>query len=106
MVNIAPPRASKTVIIMTLFPTDLREEVLNDVPIVKAIKPNAISLIHLTALSFPSSHPPIYLPNTNGPKIIPLKRYPVTFGSFSNFIKREDKSPTKRAKAIQRIWFI
>ena len=46
---IAPPKASKIVMITTRFPTAFKEDALNEQPIVKAIKPKAISLIQDTA---------------------------------------------------------
>ena len=71
IVIIAPPKASQIVMMTTRFPTALSDDNLNDVPIVKAMNPRAISLIHLTAFNFPSSQPPMYWPSTYGPKIMP-----------------------------------
>ena len=64
MIN-APPKASNIVITITLLPTALREDVLNEQPIVKAMKPKAISLIQLIAdievgEAGSTVHPPIY----------------------------------------------
>ena len=111
MVTKAPARASKIVIITTLLPTAFSELALKEQPIVKAIKPKAISLIQPIALIFvvelgSTFHPPINCPKTYGPKVMPEIRYPVTFGRRKSFISLEESRPTKRAMAMQRIWFI
>ena len=75
-VMMAPPKASAIVIIITRLPTCFKDDSLNEQPIVKAMKPNAISLIYETApidvCEFGSIvQPPIYCPKTYGPKTMP-----------------------------------
>ena len=70
---------------ITLLPTAFNDESLNEQPIVKAIKPKATSLIQdideiVVGLVGSTVQPPMYWPNTYGPKTIPEIRYPVTFG--------------------------
>ena len=104
----APPKASKIVMTTTLLPTAFNDDALKEQPIVKAMKPKAISLIQLIAAKDVGDvgsldQPPMYWPKTYGPKTIPDIKYPVTFGSLSNFIKRDESRPVTRAIAMQSI---
>ena len=81
----APPNASAIVMMITLLPTAFKEDSLKEQPIVKAMNPKAISLIQdideiEVGLVGSIVQPPMYWPNTYGPKTIPEIRYPVTFG--------------------------